>query len=49
MRTKYVCRSLVDLYVKFHNNRLMWSANLHVKICRWVEKKKNSLFLNLAA
>ena len=35
MKTKYVCRGLIGLYVNFHNNRTMWSTNLHVKICRW--------------
>ena len=35
MKTKYVCRGLIGLYVNFHNNRKMWSTNLHVKICRW--------------
>ena len=35
MKTKYVCRDLISLYVNFHNNRTMWSTNLHVKICRW--------------
>ena len=35
MNTEYVCRGLIGLYVIFHNNRTMWSTNLHVKICRW--------------
>ena len=35
MKTKYVFRALISLYVNFHNNRTMWSINLHVKICRW--------------
>ena len=35
MNTKYVCRGLISLYVYFHNNRTMWSTNLHIKICRW--------------
>ena len=35
MKTKYVCRGLNSLYVYFHNNRMMWSLNLHVKNCRW--------------
>ena len=35
MHTKYVCRGLINLYVNFHNNRTMWSTNLHVKLCRW--------------
>ena len=34
MKTKYVCRGLISLYVIFHNNRTMWSTNLHVKFCR---------------
>ena len=25
MKTKYVCRGLIGLYVNFHNNRTMWS------------------------
>ena len=40
MKTKYVCRGLISLYVNFHNNRTMWSTNFHVKICRWGEKEK---------
>ena len=40
MKTKYVCRALICLYVNFHNNRTMWSTNLHVKFCRWGEKEK---------
>ena len=35
METKYVCRGRISLYVNFHNNRTMWSTNLHVKIFRW--------------
>ena len=35
MMSKYVCRGLISLYVKFHNNRTIWSINLHVKVCRW--------------
>ena len=38
MKTKYVCRGLISLYV--HNNRTMWSTNLQVKICRRGEKEK---------
>ena len=41
MKTKYVCRGLISLYVNFHNNWTMWSLNLHVKICRWGERKKS--------
>ena len=40
MKTKYVFCGLISLYVNFHNNRTMWSTNLHVKICRWGEKEK---------
>ena len=39
MKTKYVVCGLFSLYVIFHNNRTMWSTNLHVKICRWGEKE----------
>ena len=42
MKSKYVCRGLIGLYVNFHNNRTMWSINLHVKICRWVGKGKRA-------
>ena len=35
MKTKYICRGLISLYVNFHNNRTMPSTNLHVKNCRW--------------
>ena len=34
MKIRYVCHGLISLYVNFHNNRTMWSTNLHVKICR---------------
>ena len=40
MKTKYVCRGLISLYVNFHNNRTMWSLNLNVKNCRWGGKEK---------
>ena len=40
MKTKYVCRGLISLYVNFHNNWTMWSLNLHLKVCRWGEKEK---------
>ena len=46
MKTNYVCHGLISLYVNFHNNRTMWSANLLVKICRWGEKGKEPLFLD---
>ena len=39
MKTKYVCRGLISLYVNFHNNRTLWSTNLHVNICRWGKEK----------
>ena len=42
MKSKYVCRGLIRLYVNFHNNRTLWSINLHVKICRWVGKGKRA-------
>ena len=35
MKTKFVCRGLISLYVNFHENWTMWSTNLLVKICRW--------------
>ena len=44
MKTKYVCSGLISLYVNFHNNRTMWSSNLHVKICRWGGKEKEPNF-----
>ena len=31
MKTKYVCRGLISLFLNFHNNRTMWSTNLHEK------------------
>ena len=41
MKTKYVCRGLISLYVNFHNNGTMSSTNLHVvKNCRWGGKEK---------
>ena len=44
MKTKYVCRGLISLYVNFHNNPIKWSTNLHVKIRRWGEKEKEPSF-----
>ena len=44
MKTKYVCRGLIGLYVNFHLNRTIWSINLHVKNCRWGEKEKEPNF-----
>ena len=40
MKTKYICRGLISLYVNFHNNPIKWSTNLHKKIRRWGEKEK---------
>ena len=40
MKTKYVCRGLISLYVNFHNNAIKWSTNLQVKIRRWGGKEK---------
>ena len=40
MKTKYVCRGLISIYVNFHNNPNKWSTNLHVKVRRWGEKEK---------
>ena len=44
MKTKYVCRGLISLYVNFHSNRTIKSTNLHVKICRWGEMEKKPGF-----
>ena len=38
MKTKYVCRGLISLYVNFHNNGTMSSINLNVKNCRGGKK-----------
>ena len=47
MKTKYVFRDLIRLYVNFHNNRTMWSTNLHIKTYRRGERKKSpKLLLN---
>ena len=43
MKSKYVFRGLISLYVNFHNNRTMWSTKLHEKICRWGEKEKERI------
>ena len=43
MKTKYVCRGLISIYVNFHNNPNKWSTNLHVKIRRWGKRKKSRL------
>ena len=45
MKTKYVCRGLISLYVNFHKNRTMWLSNLHVRIRRWGKRKKSGVFL----
>ena len=42
MKTKYVCRGLISLYVNFHNNPIKWATNLHVKIRRWGGGRKKS-------
>ena len=42
MKTKYVCRGLISLYVNFHYDRTMWSTNLHEKNCRWGGKGKRT-------
>ena len=45
MKSKYVYRALISLYVNFHNNRIwstMWSTNLLLKICRWGGGRKKS-------
>ena len=44
MKTKYVCRGLISLYVNFHYNQTMWSKNLQVKNCRLGERKKSRNF-----
>ena len=41
MKSKYVCRGFIRLYVHFHNNAIKWSTNLHVKIRRWGGRKKS--------
>ena len=43
MKTKYVCRALISLYINFHNNRTMWSTKLHVKFRRWGGEEKEPL------
>ena len=40
MKTKFVCRGLLRMCVNFHNNRTMWSTNLHVKFLQVGEKEK---------
>ena len=45
MKTKYVCRGLISLYVNFHNNRTKLSTNFNVKFCRWGGKKKEPVIL----
>ena len=42
MKNNNVRRGLINLYVFFQNNRIIWSTNLHVKICRWGEKEKRA-------
>ena len=49
MKTKYVCRGLINQYVNFHNNR---TTKLHVKICRWgggegEMKKSQNYFIHI--
>ena len=41
----FIVALLVKLYVNFHNNRTMWSTNLHVKVCRWEGGKSHKFFL----
>ena len=45
MKTKYVCRVLISLYVNFHNNPTMWSTNLRAKICKWGKKEKEPIII----
>ena len=46
MKTKYVCRSLISLYVNFHSNRTMLSINLHIKTWRLGGKEKRAEWTN---
>ena len=39
MKTKYVCRGFISLYVNFHNNPNVVNK-FNLKICRWGEKEK---------
>ena len=47
MKTKYVFRSLISLYVKFHNNLIKWSTNLHVKIRRGGGEGKRAYYCSV--
>ena len=48
MKTKYICRGLIGLYIKIHNNRTMWSINLHVEKLQVGGKgKRAKLFSNI--
>ena len=48
MKTKYVCRVLICLYVNFDNNRTMLSINLHAKFAGggWGKKKEPGKLLH---
>ena len=46
IKTKYICRGLISLYVNFHNNPIKWSTNLHVKLCRWRREGKRAQSLS---
>ena len=43
MKTKYVCRGLISLYINFQNNRTILSTNFYVKNCMWGGKRKRAL------
>ena len=45
MMTNNVCRGLISLPVNFHNNRTMWSTNLHVKNLQVGGKEKEPGFI----
>ena len=49
MKTKYVCRGLISLYVNFHNNWTMSSPNLHLKNCSGGGKEKEPWFSLICA
>ena len=46
MKTKYVCHGIISLHVNFHDNRLMWTKILIIKISRWGEKEKEPKFFD---
>ena len=45
MKTMYVCRGLICLYINFQNNRTTWSTNLLLKKLQAGGKEKKPIIV----